>query len=90
MKQSEKYEALQYVFWDLFDHERRGEINMLFDGKLYRIGPFEATGAKIKSIWNKLLWFRDEARNREETEDKTTPPEYRNEPAGDGIDHRAQ
>jgi len=24
------------------------------------------------------------------TEDKTTPPEYRNEPAGDGIDHRAQ
>jgi len=67
MKQSEKYEILQFALRYCF--EENG-IYELIDDKLYHIGDARATGREIKDIWNKLLWFRDEARNREKLEEE--------------------
>jgi len=69
MKQFEKYELLQFVLWYYLDCNEDGGINNLVDRKTYHIGLVKAKGREIKAIWNKLLWFRDEARNRERIEE---------------------
>jgi len=70
MKQSEKYEALQYAFWYTFEHENYIRIYRLKNDQKYKIGPCRLTGEEVMDIWNKLLWFRDEALNREKLEEE--------------------
>jgi len=69
MKQSEKYELLQFVLWYYLKCNEDEGINYLVDGKTYHIGIVKAKGREIKAIWRKLLWFRDGARDQEKTEE---------------------
>jgi len=69
MKQSEKYEVLQFVLWYYITNKI--DINMLLlrDDEEYYVGHVRCTGTEIKDMWSRLLRFCDEARNREKTEE---------------------
>jgi len=66
MKQSEKYNMLQWLWWK---HFVEGGIKMYDDSNdnnYYPIHEYKLSGKEVKEMWSKLLDFRDKAIKKEE------------------------
>jgi len=73
MKQSEKYDLLQHALNRHVYETVCSFIGALSNDTFYSFNAIPWKGADIKEIWSVLLWFRDEARNREKLEEEKVP-----------------
>jgi len=70
MKQSEKYDLLQYALWCLVHRFYDKNVDELEPDKQYSFGSHHVTGAELVDMWHKLIHFLFEARNWEKLEEE--------------------